>query len=81
MEVSLAQALAAKVSDIITNAAKSSPGCRPRPGQEAGRPARAAEVAPKYEVMDEYGFVIWDEAMTILDRILVYPFTANIEST
>jgi hypothetical protein len=32
---------------------------------------------PKYDVMDEYGFIIWDEASSILDRILVYPATAS----
>jgi hypothetical protein len=78
LEVSLAQALAAKVSDIITAAARASPG---RLASAESKKLVARRVPPswlsKYEVMDEYGFVIWDEAMTILDRILVYPFSAS----
>jgi len=34
-------------------------------------------MAPDFHVLDNYGLIIWDEAMTILDRILVYPFTAS----
>jgi hypothetical protein len=78
LEVSLAQALAAKVSDIITAAANATPG---RKASAESKKLVARRVPPswlsKYELMDEYGFVIWDEAMTILDRILVYPFTAS----
>ena len=78
LEMSLAQALAAKVSDLITEAAKVSPGL---PASAEAKKLVARRVPPKwlpkYEVMDDYGFLIWDEAMTILDRILVYPFTAS----
>lgn len=78
LDVSLAQALAARVSDIINAATKGSPGL---PASTESKKLIARRVPPswlsKYEVMDEYGFVVWDEAMTILDRILVYPFTAS----
>lgn len=78
LELGLAQALAARVSDTVTAAAKAIPG---RPASAESKKLVARRVPPswisKYEVMDEYGFVIWDEAMTILDRILVYPFTAS----
>lgn len=78
LEVSVAQALAARVSNVITEATKVSPGL---PASAEATKLVARRVPPKwvtkYEVMDEYGFVIWDEAMTILDRILVYPFTAS----
>lgn len=74
----MVQALAAKVSDIITAAAQASPG---RVASAESKKLVARRVPPswlsKYEVMDEYGFVVWDEAMTVLDRILVYPFTAS----
>lgn len=78
LEVGLAQALAAKVSDVITAAAKAAPGTKAS-AESKKLVARRVPPSwlPKYEVMDEYGFVIWDEAMTILDRVLVYPFTAR----
>ena len=78
LEVGLAQALAARLQDVVTAAAQASPGT---PASAEAKKLLARRVPkswlPKYEVMDEYGFVIWDEAMTILDRILVYPFTAS----
>lgn len=78
LEVSLAQALAAKVSDTITAAAQSSSGL---PASANAKKLVARRVPPswlsKYDVMDEYGFVVWDEAMTILDRILAYPVTVT----
>lgn len=78
LEVSLAQALAARVGNTITNATKASPRLL---ASAVARKLVARRVPQKwlakYEVMDEYGFVIRDETMTILDRILVYPFTAT----
>lgn len=78
LEAGIARGLAGKVSDLITTAAKASPGLR---ASDEAKKLVARRMPPKwlskYEVMDEYGFVIWDEAMTILDRILVYPFTAS----
>lgn len=78
LEVGLAQALAARLQDVITAAAEASPGRRAS-AEATKLVARRVPKSwlPKYEVMDEYGFVVWDEAMTILDRILVYPFTAG----
>lgn len=78
LEVGLTQAIAAKLQDVVDAAAKASPGM---PASAEARKLVARRVPrswlPKYEVMDEYGFVLWDEAMTILDRIVVYPFTAS----
>lgn len=78
LEAGIAQALAAKVSDAITAAAQGSPG---RPASLKSRQLAAKRVSPstakKIHVLDDYGLIIWDEAMTILDRILVYPFTAS----
>ena len=78
LEASIAQALAGKICDIITAAGKANPG------MEASADSKklvARRVPPswlsKFELMDGYGFVIWDEAMTVLDRILVYPVTAR----
>jgi hypothetical protein len=78
LEAGIARALADKVSGIVNTAANTSPGLR---ASDEAKKLVARRMPPKwlpkYEVMDEYGFVIWDEAMTILDRILVYPFTAS----
>lgn len=78
LEVGLAQAIAATIQDAVTAAARASPGMQ---ASAEARKLVARRVPsswlPKYKVMDEYGFVVWDEAMTILDRILVYPFTAS----
>ncbi len=78
LDMGLAQGLAAKVSDLITEAAKATPGLRASARAKTLVARRVPpKWLPKYDVMDEYGFVVWDEAMTILDRILVYPFTAS----
>lgn len=78
LEVGLARAFAAMVSDAVTTAARASPGM---PASAEARKLVARRVSksriPNYKVMDEYGPVLWDEAMTILDRILVYPFIAS----
>lgn len=78
LEVGFAQALAAMVSDAVTAAARATPG---KQASAEARKLVARRVSktrlPKYKVMDEYGLIVWDEAMTILDRIVVYPFTAS----
>ena len=78
LEVGLAQALAATLQDVVAAATKASAGM-PASAEAKKLVARRVPKSwlPKYEVMDEYGFVVWDEAMTILDRILVYSFTAS----
>lgn len=78
LEVGLAQALAAKVSETVSAAAKAAPGRRAS-ARSKTLVARRVQPnwLPKYEVMDDYSYLVWDEAMTILDRILVYPFTTS----
>lgn len=75
LDVRFAQALAAKVSDAITAAAAGKPASFNSKKLVAKR-VRPTWL-PQYEVMDKYGFVLWDEILTILDRILVYPYIAT----
>jgi|GEM_PF-3082385 len=78
LEWSVAQALAAKVSEAITAAAEATPG---REASAMSKKMVAKRVPtswiPKYDVLDGYGFIVWDEALSVLDRIIVYPFTAS----
>ncbi|MFT8506870.1 hypothetical protein [Acetobacter sp.] len=75
LEMSIARNLAGKVRTIIDEAVKITPGL---PASEEAQKLVARrmppEWLPKYEVMDNYGFVVWDEIMTILDRVLAYPY-------
>lgn len=78
LEWCVAQALAAKVSDAITTAAQTTPG---REASAMSKKLIARRVPsswiPKFDVLDSYGFIVWDEALSVLDRIMVYHFTAS----
>ncbi|MCA3280831.1 MAG: hypothetical protein ING10_16315 [Roseomonas sp.] len=78
LERRVAYALAGTVREFIEKAVQTAPG---RNASPACKKLVAKRVPPaliaKYDILDDYGLLIWDEAMTILDRILVYPFTVT----
>ena len=78
LERSVAYALAGTVREFIEKAVETAPG---RVASPASKKLAAKRVPPaliaNYDILDDYGLLIWDEAMTILDRILVYPFTVT----
>jgi hypothetical protein len=78
LERSVVYALADTVRECIEKSVKTAPGrvASPECKQLAAKRVPPAFIA-KYDILDDYGFLIWDEAMTILDRILVYPFTVT----
>lgn len=78
LEPSVVKALAGTIAEFIDTAAKSAPG---RVSSSDCRKLVARRVPPstvaKFDVMDNYGLVLWDEILTILDRILIYPHTTT----
>lgn len=78
LETGVARGLADTVAEFLTKAAKASPS---RIASSESKKLATRRVPPSWysqcDTLDYYGVIVWDEAMTILDRILVYPFTTN----
>lgn len=70
--------LANLIQHAIKTAARATPG---KPASDELKKLIAKRVPPKtlarYDTLDDYHIVAWDEAMAILERIFAYPYTVQ----